>query len=150
MIADVFQAARTSNVEKGTNGAPEDNSLETLKTHVFPSLLEESGAGPLRLWVPGCGTGEKAYLLAAALLDFLAERGAAQELELFATDVNEDVISRARAGLLPGAGWRLRPRASRRRRTCNTWKTTSCARSWPPRVNTCNRSSSNRMQPMRS
>ena len=73
------------------NGAPADVALETLEEQIFPSLLEENiSDGPLRLWVPGCSTGEDAYLLAACLLEFLADRGAERDFKLFPSVADRD------------------------------------------------------------
>src|SRR6185436_14856453 len=49
-------------------------SFQTLAEEVFPKLLADRRFDdPLRLWVPGCSTGEEAYSLAIALLEHLGE-----------------------------------------------------------------------------
>jgi two-component system CheB/CheR fusion protein len=48
---------------------------------------------------PGCSTGEEAYSLAIALLEFLGDRAPRVPVQIFATDVSEPVIERARAGV---------------------------------------------------
>jgi two-component system CheB/CheR fusion protein len=55
---------------------------------------------PIRAWVPGCSSGEEAYSLAIALLEFLEDR---QELpiQVFGTDVSQRMIDRARSGIYP-------------------------------------------------
>jgi two-component system CheB/CheR fusion protein len=67
---------------------------------VFPALLEGRPAGqPIRIWVPGCSTGEEAYSLAIALLEFLERHDAqGRSIKVFATDVSDAVIAKARAG----------------------------------------------------
>ena len=47
-------------------------AFEALRTHVFPKLCEDrSRDAPIRVWVPGCSTGEEVYSLAICLLEFL-------------------------------------------------------------------------------
>ena len=73
---------------------------ERLKEIVFPALLEgRSPDDPIRVWVPGCSTGEEAYSLAIALTEFLEERTVRPEIQIFASDLNEALIDKARAGV---------------------------------------------------
>ena len=65
----------------------------------FPALLSNRETSEsIRVWVPGCATGEEVYSLAMALLEFLGERHADFPIQMFGTDVSEAVIARARAG----------------------------------------------------
>jgi chemotaxis protein methyltransferase CheR len=50
-----------------------------------------------RIWVAGCSTGEEVYSLAIVL----AEEGLAERVRIYATDINEAVIERARLGVFP-------------------------------------------------
>ena len=78
-------------------------AFDALKAQVFPKILEHKADGaPVRVWVPGCATGEEVYSLAIALLELLEETGKACPLQIFATDLSERTIERARAGLLRG------------------------------------------------
>lgn len=64
---------------------------------------------PLRIWVPGCSTGEEAYSLAIVVSELIEERFAGHDLhvqkkapiQLFASDVDESVIAYAREGAYP-------------------------------------------------
>ncbi|MGH8489735.1 MAG: chemotaxis protein CheB, partial [Gammaproteobacteria bacterium] len=77
--------------------------FEALKTGVFPQILEAKRAdAPLRLWVPGCSTGQEAYSLAIALWEFFDERPLRRPFQIFATDLSDPgSLERARAGLYP-------------------------------------------------
>jgi two-component system, chemotaxis family, CheB/CheR fusion protein len=76
--------------------------FETLKETVFPELLKQKRAGgTIRLWSAGCSTGEEAYSLVIALLEFLAKEKADVPVQLFGTDVSERAVERARSGLYP-------------------------------------------------
>jgi len=74
-------------------------TFETLKRTVFPELLRgRSGDAPIRVWVPGCATGEEAYSLAICLIEFLENVQDPPAIQLYATDVSESAILKARAG----------------------------------------------------
>ncbi len=80
----------------------EADSFKALASRVFPNFKEaRSGETPIRVWVPGCSTGEEPYSVAMALLEFLAEEGSSVPLQIFATDVSESAIEQARAGVYP-------------------------------------------------
>lgn len=85
-----------------TNFFREPEVFEALKKKIFPRLLKDRPARtPIRVWVPGCSTGEEAYSLAIALLEFLGARGASVPVQIFATDISEPAIDKARAGIYP-------------------------------------------------
>jgi two-component system CheB/CheR fusion protein len=80
----------------------EPASFDALKKTVFPRLVEEAaGRRPLRIWVPGCATGEEAYSIAISLLEFLGVEANTIPIQVFATDVSEEAVERARAGTYP-------------------------------------------------
>ncbi len=75
-------------------------AFEALKKRVFPGLLENRRLGaPIRMWVPGCSTGEEAYSLAIAFIEYLEDHGEKCPLQVFGSDVSERAILRARSGL---------------------------------------------------
>jgi two-component system CheB/CheR fusion protein len=74
-------------------------SFEGLRTRIFPNVCEgRSPKEPIRIWVPGCASGEEAYSIAIALVEYLGERHTAATIQIFATDVSEAAIETARAG----------------------------------------------------
>ncbi len=73
--------------------------FEELKNRVFPALVANREPGdPIRIWVAGCSTGEEAYSVAICLAEFLEEAELSVPFEVFATDISETAITRARAG----------------------------------------------------
>ena len=73
--------------------------FEALRKIVFPRLLQNRPAdAALRLWVPGCASGEEAYSLAICLLEFLGTTANTTPIKLFATDISDRAIEAARAG----------------------------------------------------
>ena len=78
------------------------NSFELLKEKVFPFLLnKERENNAIRIWVPGCSTGEEAYSIAICLLEFMSEIPSPPAIQIFATDIDEAAIETARAGIYP-------------------------------------------------
>ncbi len=76
--------------------------FQALQRTVFPELLKDRPPGePLRLWVPGCATGEEVYSLLICLLEYLGEAAATLSIQAFATDVSESALSQARTGFYP-------------------------------------------------
>ncbi|MCX7423816.1 MAG: hypothetical protein NT013_30350, partial [Planctomycetia bacterium] len=71
-----------------------------LRETVWPKLVAGRPTdAPLRVWVPGCATGEEVYSIAISLLDFLHEQGQSTPIKIFATDISERAIGIARAGV---------------------------------------------------
>jgi two-component system CheB/CheR fusion protein len=82
----------------------EPESFVALKEVVFPRIVADRGPDqPLRVWVPGCSTGEEAYSLAIALLEFLGTSATTLPIQIFATDISDAAIERARSGAYPTA-----------------------------------------------
>ena len=74
-------------------------SFRELAKQVFPALLKNRPKGSaLRIWVPGCSSGEEVYSLAISLLEFLTKSGKQHPLQIFATDICEEAIQKARLG----------------------------------------------------
>ncbi|HEX3694105.1 MAG TPA: CheR family methyltransferase [Polyangia bacterium] len=80
----------------------EPESYVALTSKVFPRLTEDRPQeGGFRIWIPGCATGEEAYSVAIVLLEFLGDQANQVPIQIFATDVSDRAIERARAGLYP-------------------------------------------------
>ena len=85
-----------------TNFFRDLDSFRALKKKIFPRLMKQRPPGsPIRVWVPGCATGEEVYSLAITLHECLGKNQNNKALQIFGTDVNETMIARARAGVYP-------------------------------------------------
>ncbi len=74
---------------------------EKLKEKILPAVISRAQPGSiLRAWIPGCSTGEEAYSLAIIFKEALAKSNqhGGPSLQIFATDVDADVIDIARKG----------------------------------------------------
>ena len=79
----------------------EPEAFEALSLLAFPQIIARAEPGPVRLWVPGCSTGEEPYSLAIALLEAQEEARRERPVQIFATDINDAQIAVARAGTYP-------------------------------------------------
>jgi two-component system CheB/CheR fusion protein len=80
----------------------DEEPFEALKSLVFPRLLENRNRElPIRIWVPGCATGEEAFSIAINLLEYLEERASNYKIQIFATDIEEQSLARARLAVYP-------------------------------------------------
>lgn len=78
----------------------EPEVFQVLKGKIFPEFVKQQSEGrPLRVWVPGCSTGEEAYSIGMAYLEFLAEMATNPQLQIFATDLSPEAIAKARQGI---------------------------------------------------
>lgn len=71
----------------------------TLAEQIIPELFaNRAAAEQIRIWVPGCATGEEAYSLAILLLEQIADAAAYPEIQIFASDLDEGALTTAREG----------------------------------------------------
>ncbi|MEH2042289.1 chemotaxis protein CheB [Nostoc sp.] len=73
--------------------------FQLLKEQVFPSFMQNKSVLPIRIWVAGCSTGEEVYSIAILLLEFLSDKVIAPPIQIFATDISEMAIEKARSGI---------------------------------------------------
>lgn len=78
-------------------------TYETLKTEILPKVFRTEESASLRMWVPGCSTGEECYSLAIAVLEYLGQQATSVKIQIFGTDVSARSVSQARAGVYPSA-----------------------------------------------
>ena len=77
-------------------------AFDALKSHVFPAILKNHPPeAAIRIWTPGCASGEETYSVAIALLEFLGDKSSQANIQFFGTDVSESSIAKARAGSYP-------------------------------------------------
>jgi two-component system, chemotaxis family, CheB/CheR fusion protein len=76
------------------------DAFGALAERVLPKLVERASAeAPVRIWVPGCATGEEAYTIAILAIEQFRAAGKAPHIQIFATDIDEDALEGARRGV---------------------------------------------------
>lgn len=71
-----------------------------LQAEVLPLLLQRV-EDPLRCWVLGCSTGQEAYSIAMAFIEAAEKAPRQRRMQIFATDLNDTLLDKARSGLYP-------------------------------------------------
>jgi two-component system, chemotaxis family, CheB/CheR fusion protein len=84
-------------------------AFNVLRTTVFPAFFKDRKPddGPVRIWIPGCSTGEEVYSIAIAVNEYIWEEArnlkvafaGAKAVQIFATDISDISLDRARSGL---------------------------------------------------
>jgi two-component system, chemotaxis family, CheB/CheR fusion protein len=89
-------------------------AFEALREQVLPNLFasRKLDEDPIRIWVPGCSTGEEAYSIAIAVVESWTKKARiapdptgfrSKAVQIFATDISEPALERARSGLYSAA-----------------------------------------------
>lgn len=85
-----------------TNFFRDREAFETLEREVIPRLFAgKTAQDQVRVWVTGCATGEEAYSIAMLLLEHAAGMPQPPAIQVFATDIDEHMVMRAREGVYP-------------------------------------------------
>ena len=80
------------------------DTFETLRTTAISGMLAHTGShDTLRIWIPGCSTGEEVYSIAILLQEEMDRRRIAPKIQIFGTDIDEKAITIARAARYPKA-----------------------------------------------
>ena len=73
-------------------------NFQALIEVISPSLVTDPET-PLRVWVPGCSTGEEAYTIAILLMEQCSLANIKKKIQIFATDIDEEALEIARKGI---------------------------------------------------
>ncbi len=78
----------------------DEEAFDFLRTSVIPGMLEKVGAGEeLKIWVPGCATGEEPYSIAMLVSEQLGDNPKGITVKIFATDIDSAALKHAGRGL---------------------------------------------------
>ena len=109
-LAEYLKFLRTSNAEQDalfidvlipvTSFFRDPKTFQELTETVFPSILKNNAEDEaIRIWIAGCSTGEEAFSIAICLHEFLAEKSSNIKIQIFASDISEKAIKKARAAI---------------------------------------------------
>ena len=78
------------------------DAFVALAREVIPKLFAgRADDDPIRIWVPGCASGEEAYTIAILLREHMKDVESAPDVQIFATDLDERALAVARRGIYP-------------------------------------------------
>jgi two-component system CheB/CheR fusion protein len=87
-----------------TNFFRDSEIFDEVQKKAIPQLFAGKAAGSvIRVWVPGCSTGEEAYSIAMLLRERMEELKENFKVQIFATDIDREAIDHARAGVYPSS-----------------------------------------------
>jgi len=79
------------------------DAFEALAKHVVPHLFDgKEASDTIRVWVPGCATGEEAYTLGILLLEEAGRQEVRPGIQIFASDLDAAALAVGREGRYPG------------------------------------------------
>ncbi|TPK76105.1 CheR family methyltransferase [Mesorhizobium sp. B2-4-17] len=85
-----------------TNFFRDAEAFDSLEQKVIPTLFEgKTASDTVRVWVPGCATGEEVYSLGILLREHMDKLSMVPKIQLFATDIDEPALTVARAARYP-------------------------------------------------
>jgi len=83
---------------------------QALENKVLPAILKDrKPTEAIRVWIPGCATGEEAISIAIVIMEKLGQKIVNTPVQIFATDLNEKSIEKARSGIYTSAALQNMP-----------------------------------------
>ncbi|MEO8567575.1 MAG: CheR family methyltransferase, partial [Ginsengibacter sp.] len=83
-----------------TNFFRDPKTFEYICDKILPSIAKDkTPVNSLRIWIAGCSTGEEAYSMGICLYEYLNSRVSTIRIQIFATDLSEQAITKARSGI---------------------------------------------------
>ena len=79
----------------------DEEAFEILRNKVIPDLVEKCVTQQIRIWVPGCSSGEEAYSIAILFLECIEQKNKQINLKIFATDINPRALAFGSEGIYP-------------------------------------------------
>lgn len=109
-LQDYLQYLRKNSAEVGalyqdifihvTGFFRDPHAFRALRARILPDVIGHRTTNQsIRVWVPGCSTGEEAYSIAILLVEALGERALETRIQVFGTDISESTIQHARTGI---------------------------------------------------
>jgi len=84
-----------------TNFFRDPDAFDILQKEVISKIVKSKKGGNIRVWIPGCATGEEAYSIAIFIAELTEKTQKRFNIQIFGTDIDEDAIEYARAAIYP-------------------------------------------------
>ncbi len=79
-------------------------AFAALEAKVIPALFQNRSLNQgIRVWVPGCSTGEEAYSIGMLIFEYLEAQNLQTKVQIFATDIDSHAVDTARLGIYPAS-----------------------------------------------
>ncbi|MGW8186861.1 MAG: CheR family methyltransferase, partial [Desulfobacterales bacterium] len=83
-----------------TNFFRDPEAFTFLKEKALPAIYSRKRREePLRVWIPGCATGEEVFSVMILLREYLEENNVSADIQVFGTDIDRNAIEKARTGV---------------------------------------------------
>jgi two-component system CheB/CheR fusion protein len=80
----------------------DEEAFEILKNSILPKLLKnKSNDNSIRVWIPGCSSGEETYSIAIIIREHLEKLKSPYKVQIFGTDIDLKALEVARSGFYP-------------------------------------------------
>jgi two-component system CheB/CheR fusion protein len=86
-----------------TNFFRDEQVFDFLKKHILPELFKKKPQS-IRMWVPGCSTGEEVFSFAIFIAEYMERQDIHIPIQIFGTDISEEALSIARRGVYRTGG----------------------------------------------
>ncbi|KHE91807.1 MAG: PAS domain-containing protein [Candidatus Scalindua rubra] len=86
-----------------TNFFRDPDAFDILEKEIISEIVKTKKGDNIRVWIPGCATGEEAYSIAIIFAEMIEKSQKHFNIQIFGTDINEDAIEYARAAIYPGS-----------------------------------------------
>ena len=84
-----------------TNFFRDPAAFDILEKEIISEIVKTKKGDNIRVWVPGCATGEEAYSIAILFAEIIEKSQKHLNIQIFGTDIDEDAIEYARAAIYP-------------------------------------------------
>ncbi|MCR4290033.1 MAG: PAS domain-containing protein [Candidatus Scalindua sp.] len=84
-----------------TNFFRDPDAFDILEKEIISEIVKTKKGDNIRVWVPGCATGEEAYSIAIIFAEMIEKSQKRLNVQIFATDIDDDSIEYARAAIYP-------------------------------------------------
>lgn len=80
----------------------DSKSFDSFEEKLRSEVLDKKADGDnVRIWIPGCATGEEVYSIAIIIQDYMEKSGKNLEVQIFGTDIDDDAVKIARSATYP-------------------------------------------------